>query len=496
MAAVPEPAFRALLSDCSRSTFTAFVAALWRAQGHEVERAGDRLLVDGEVLLPVRDPDAEPPENGRLVVAGTVDSDADAIGAGTLHEMLLYGLDRDRASAVFEEHFDRPIDDDWSDLLEDSRSADAAADTTDEPASAEARSTEGAEPIDGLDTPEEGEEDSDTVADDEAESSEPPPVLPAPARSLARSLDGAIPRDREGIVALARDRRVLAVVLLVLAVSAGGWWGLFVHHPAPQAPNELPFEAADATFPVDDSYRVVARLHTTVDGETYSITGTRTFVPGDPSVTFIRWTYSGPDGRTTVVRYEHNGSYTRQTWRNAADYRSFRDAYRDTEEFVRAVDATRTVYTADPDGASTGAVFGTDVPLSMLAQVPYEQRGTTEYDDREVVRYVPEPGWVTRAYGLLGDQRATWVRTTNGEVFVDPEDGRVLHADVEATVVDAETWWDALTNPGSGMTVRYRVESDVERPAAPPWVEEIDTENETDSTVETPTSTSTPSPSA
>lgn len=482
MAAVPEPAFRALLSDCSQSTFAAFVAALWRAQGSEVERDGDRLLVDGEVLLPVQDPDAEPPEGGRLVVAGSVPPDTDAIGAARLHEMLLYGLDRDRAAAVFEAQFGRPIDDDWSDLVEDSQSADAAAESE----SPEERSTGKPEPIDDPETSEDAEESDGT------EPSEPPPVLPASVRSLVRSLGDAAPRDREGITALARDRRVLAAVCLVLAVSAGGWWGLFVHQPAPQTPNELPFEAADATLPVDDSYRVVARLHTTVDGETYSITGTRTFVPGDPSVSLLRWSYSGPGGRTTVVRYERNGSYTRQTWRNAADYRSFRDASRDSEEFVRAVDATRTVYTADRDGAHTGAVFGTGVPLSMLAQVPYERRGTTEYDDREVVRYVPEPGWVTRAYGLLGDRRATWVRTAEGEVLAAPDDGRVLHADVEATVVDAETWWDALTGPGTGLTVRYSVESDVERPATPPWVEAMNTENETDSTVETPTPTSTP----
>ena len=477
MAAIPEPAFRALLADCSRSTFTAFVADLWRAQGNEVQRDGDRLIVGDEVLLPVQDPGTAPPDDGRLVVASSVDSDADAIGAGALHEMLLYGLDRDRATALFEDHFGRPIDDDWSDLIEDSPFGDAGTSADDELASAEETPTGEPAAVGESGTDEEASaEDADPETNDDAEDDEPPPVVPASARSLVRSLGETVPRDREGITALARNWRVVAAVVLLLVVAAGGWWGLFVHEPAPETPSELPFEATDTTFPVDDSYRVVARLHTTVDGETYSITGTRTFVPGDPSVTLIRWSYGGPDGRTTVVSYERNGSFTRQTWMNAADYRSFRDAYRDSEEFVRAVDATRTVYTADRDGVSAGTVFGTDVPLSMLAQVPYERRGTTGYDGQEVVRYVAEPGWVTRAYGLLGDRRATWVRTTNGEVLVAPDDGRVLHADVEATVVDAETWWDALTGPGSGMTVRYRVESDVERPEAPPWVEEIETQ--------------------
>lgn len=478
MAVIPRSAFRALLADCSRSTFASFVTALWRAQGYEVDRDGDRLIVDGEVLLPVTDAGREPPDGGRLVVAAPLESADDAIGADALHERLLYGVERDRAAVLFEEHFGRPLDDDWTDLGEGPRDADGASRSAPQ---SQGRGRDSSED-DALETGEEprtedlstGDPDSAAAGDPgRAAVDEPPPVLPAPIRSFVRSLDDAVPRDREAALTVARDRRVLAAAVLVVVASGGAWWGLFVHQPAAETPSAAPFETTDATYPVDGAYRIVARFRTTVDGETYSIRGTRTYAPGDPSMTLVRWTYRGPSGRTTVVRYERNGSFTRQTWTTAAEYRSFRDAHRNSEEFVRAVDATRTVYTADRDDVDGDVVFGLGLPLSTLGQVAYERRETTTHDGREVVRYVPESGWVTRSYGLLGDRQTTWVRTASGEVLVDPDDGDVLYADVDATVVEADTWGSALTDRGTSLTIRYEVQSGVERPERPPWVEEV-----------------------
>jgi hypothetical protein len=472
MAVVPRSAFRALLADCSRSTFVSFVTALWRAQGYEVDRDGDRLLVGDEVLLPVTDAGRAPPDEGRLVVAAPLDSTDDAIGADALHERLLYGVDRGRAAVLFEEHFGRPLDDDWTDLEAEPRGAKGASH------SARQSHAQGRTPSEG--TPSEPPEDSSTGESDStatgepgsAASDDPPPVLPALVRSCVRTLGDAVPRDREAVGRVVRDRRVLAAAVLVMVVLGGAWWGVFVHQPAAETLSATPFETTDATYPVDGTYRVVARFRTTVDGNTYSIRGTRTYAPGDPPVTLVRWTYGGPNGRTTVVRYERNGSFTRQTWTNPSEYRSFRDTHRDDEGFVQAVDATRTVYTADRDDVDGDAVFGAALPLSTLGQVAYERRGTTTHGGREVVRYVPESGWVTRSYGLLGDRQTTWVRTASGEVLVDPDDGTVLYADVDATVVDADRWWGALTGLGTGLTVEYEVQSGVERPERPPWVEE------------------------
>lgn len=466
MAVVPRAAFRTLLADCSRSTFADFVADLWRAKGETVGREGERVVVDDEVLLPVLDPGDEPPDDGRLVVARRTGSDADAVGADSLYEMLLYGVDRERAAAVFEAHFGRPLDDDWSDLVEEhateQRTPSAGEDTSDrESSEGSKRSTDGS-----------GEAEPET--DGTAARVDPPPMVPARVRALVLSLDDAVPRDREAVARMATDRRVLAAALLVVVLSGGVYWGLFVHQPAGETPSDVPFETTDSTYPLDDAYRVVAQFETTVNGETYSTSGTRTHAPGEPSMTLVRWTYGGPDGQTTVVRYERNESFTRQTWTNTAEYRKFRDMHRSDEGFVRAVDATRTLYTTDRDVASGTAVFGNGLPLSMLKQLSYERRGTATHDGREAVRYVPESGWVMRTYGLLDDRQVTWVRTATGEVLVDPDDGDVLRADVEATVVDADTWVDALTGPGTGLAVEYEVQSGVERPAQPPWVDEIE----------------------
>lgn len=465
MSVVPRAAFRTLLADCSRSAFAAFVADLWRARGETVRREGERVVVDEEVLHPVLDPGEEPPGDGRLVVAARTGADVDAVGADSLYEMLLYGVDRERAAAIFETHFGRPLDDDWSDLVEEG--------TTERegPGPAEDSSTNASE---GSKRSTDASEEAESETQWTAARVGPPPVVPARVRSLVLSVDDAVPRDREAVVRAATDRRVLAAALLVIVVSGGVYWGLFVHQPAGETPSDVPFETTDPTYPLDDAYRVVARFQTTVDGEAYSTGGTRTYAPGDPSMTLVRWTYGGPDGRTTVVRYERNESFTRQTWTNTADYRRFRDAHRSDEGYVRAVDATRTVYTTDRDAAGGTAVFGDGLPLSVLKQLPYERRGTVTHDGREAVRYVPESGWVMRTYGLLDDRRSTWVRTASGEVLVDPDDGDILRADVEARVVDADTWLDALTGPGTGLTVTYEVQSDVERPTQPPWVDEIE----------------------
>lgn len=441
MAPVPEAAFRALLAGRSRDAVAAFVADLWHARGMDVTREGDRLFVDGRELRVVADPaDASPPEDGVLVSATPPgpDADDDVVGPADLHRMLLYDAPRERAATLFEDHFDRPLDGDWP-----------------VPASDEPSGTPG-----GAGTPTGGE-------------AEVPPVLPDALRRPLIAAGARVPRDAASVRSAASDPRVAVALVALLVVLAGAWVGLFVHRPAPDRPTAAPFSAADAGLPVEGTYRVEGVLRTTVDGETFSIAGSRTYAPGDPSVAFARWTYGGPGGRTTVARYEGNGSYTRQTWTNASDYRSFRAARSDDEDFVYAADGSRAVYAADRSAVGADPDPAGGFPLSVLAQLPYERRGTTSYEGRTVVRYVPETGWVTRSYGLLDDRRTTWVRAASGEVLVTPDGGVVLHADVEASVVSADTWWGALTRPGSGLELRYSVRPGVDRPRPPPWVDGI-----------------------
>jgi len=441
MPPVPEATFRALLTERSREAVAAFVADLWRARGAQVTREDDRLLADGRELRVVEDPaGATPPDDGVVVAATPPGPGAgdDVLGPADLHGMLLYDAPRERAAALFEDHFDRPLEGDWS-----------------APEPGGSSSSPGA---DGASTADE------TVAT---------PVVPATLRRPLLAAGARVPRDAASLRSAARDPRVAVVAVALLVVMAGTWVGLFVHRPAPARPSAVPFSAADAGLPVDGTYRVEGELETTVDGATFSIEGSRTYAPGDPSAALARWTYGGPSGRTTVVRYEGNGSYTRQTWTNASDYRRFRAARSDDEDFVYAADAARAVYAADSSVVGDDPDPAGGFPLSVLAQLPYERRGTTTYEGRTVVRYVPETGWVTRSYGLLDDRRTTWVRAATGEVLVAPDGGVVLHADVEASVVSAETWWGALTRPGSDLDLRYSVRPGVDRPRPPPWVDGI-----------------------
>jgi hypothetical protein len=440
MAPVPEATFRTLLADLSREAARGFVADLWRARGFDVTREDGHLLADGRELRVVSgDAEQTPPEDG-LVVSTTSSPAADddaVVGPGDLHRMLLYDVPRDLAADVFETHFGRSLDGDW-------------------PAPAGEAVTAGAA-------------DGDTSDDERV-----PPVLPRSLRRLLVGVAGPLPRDREAARTAIRDLRVLVAVAALLLLAPAGVWGLTVHEPAPASPSAVPFSATDSGLPVDGRYQVVASLHTRVNGATFSVAGSRTYAPNDPAVALARWTYDGPHGQTTVVRFVGDGSYTRQSWTNVSDYRSFRERRRGDPDFVQAVDATRSVYSADPDDTSPDPDPVGGVPLSVLAQLPYERAGTTTHAGRPAVRYVPGAGWVTRSYGLLDDRRTTYVRAATGEVLAAQGDGAVLYAEVEARVVSADTWWAALTADGAELTVRYTVRTGVDRPRSPPWVQSVE----------------------
>lgn len=449
MTPIPETAFRTLLAGCSREEFADFIADLWRARGYEVDRDGERLLVDGRELRPVQDAGGRvaPPDDSRLVTATEPGSGSAAVvGPEDLHRMLLYAVPREQARELFESHFGRPLDDDWSDL------------------------TGGASR--GWTTP--GPETAVGDAAAEAGDTEPPPVVPGTVRQLLIAGIAGLPRDRGEVRGAARNPRVIAALAAVLLLAAGGWWGLFVHQPAPDSPTAIPFEVEYSEVPIDGSYRLVAQLHTTVEGETFSVTGTRTYAPGDPPVVLVRWTYGSSTGDKTVVRYGHNGSYKRLIWTNASDYRRFRDTIRENEGVVRTVAATRSVYTVDPTRVGADPDPTREFPLSVLAQLPYDRRGTTTYEGQEAVRYVPQTGWVTREYGLLDDQQTTWVQDASGEVLADPRSDAVLLADVDARILETETWGGTRTTQPTELSVRYRLQPIDGSPDAPPWVEGLD----------------------
>lgn len=436
MAPVPEATFRSLLADLSQDVARAFVADLWRARGFDVTREDGHLLGDGRELQVVTG-DPQPTATGDELVVSTASSPAAdddvVVGPGDLHRILLYDIPRDRAAVVFETHFGRSLDGDWPAPTGEAGTAGTAVGDT---------------------------SDDETV----------PPVLPRSLRRLLVGVAGPVPRDREAARTAIRDRRVLVAVAALVLLAPAGVWGLTVHEPAPASPSAVPFSATDSELPVDGRYQVVASLHTRVNGATFSVAGSRTYAPDDPAVALARWTYDGPQGQTTVVRFVGDGSYTRQSWTNVSDYQNFRERRRGDPDFVQAVDATRSVYSADPDDTSTDPDPVGGVPLSVLAQLPYERAGTTTHAGRPAIRYVPRTGWVTRSYGLLDDRQTTYVRAATGEVLAAQGNGAVLHAEVDATLVSADTTWEALTADGADLTVRYTVRTGVDRPRPPPWV--------------------------
>ncbi|MFB6296756.1 MAG: hypothetical protein ABEH66_07975 [Halobacteriales archaeon] len=290
---------------------------------------------------------------------------------------------------------------------------------------------------------------------------------------MARDVLPSVDRDASELLA---DRRVLAVLAVVVVVT-GGAAGLFLYHPAPGTPSSAPFATDDPPVPVNGSYRVVGQTRATQRGEgtTYA-ERTRTYVPGEPAVALGRWTFGGGADRTTVSYYQRGTTeYVRQTWANVSEYRSSREHLsnqtRSEGDFFHAVNITRTIYRTETREKGVDAAPAGSIALSALATLPYERRGTTTYRGREVVRYVPRTGWVTR--GTDGNTLSARVGAASGEMLVDPATGAVLFADVEATTTQADTWGRVLMEPAITLSVEYRVTPGVENPGSPPWIREM-----------------------
>jgi hypothetical protein len=130
-------ALESLLADLDDGSFAAFVVDLYERTGYDTERHGnvvtavapgeapERVLVwtDDrtriERLLGIDPPDPDPEEINTVVcrdqdataaaaVAETLD--ADRLGTGTLHDRLLYAMDRDTCRDLCQTHFDRAVE--------------------------------------------------------------------------------------------------------------------------------------------------------------------------------------------------------------------------------------------------------------------------------------------------------------------------------------------------------------------------------------------------
>lgn len=125
MAVVSRESFGRLLASMDGADLAALAADLWSARGHETTVEGSRVVIDDGTVIrcvpsrgrrgpdsPIRDPDVD------VVVTAREAAETDRSVPGDrprvvdpegLRGMLLYGVDRETASGLFETHFDRPI---------------------------------------------------------------------------------------------------------------------------------------------------------------------------------------------------------------------------------------------------------------------------------------------------------------------------------------------------------------------------------------------------
>ncbi len=502
MAPLSESAFRSLLADCERSAFADFVAGLWRARGREGERVGDRIVADGRELRPVVDPDEQPPEGSvdsdREVVLVTAtpppeDASATVIGPGDLYRTLLDDVPREWAGDLFEAHFGRPLDDESAaEETSDGEPTDAESTETepagDEPANGETSDGEttdgqpahesadeeptGNGPVDG----ESPDDDHGGAAESTVSASTGPTTGASPEGTTTRGRDegrrgfGEVTdstgedEDEEGRFGTLGIAVTAGVVVLVVTASL---WALFLYQPDAQ-PTDSPFTVDDP--PVDGSYRVVSQMESVSDDDAIRVESSGTYVPGDPEVVVLRRTMGDEyDGSTFVTYVRGDASYRRQTWSNASVYQERRANYdrRRSIDLVRASNSTQSVYWIENHSDLGAEDLSDGLSVTPLSILPYERAGTTTYQGRDVVRYVPGTGWVGSDSGTPEAR----IHSASGEILVDAETGSLLYADVDATYVPARTWGEALFESDVDLSVEYRVETDADRPEAPPWVQ-------------------------
>ncbi|MFB6117464.1 hypothetical protein [Halosegnis sp.] len=108
MPVVDQATFAAAVLELDPAERTAFVAALWRARGLDIDRVGPGLLrlTDGRTLAVQPAADADATADADVIVA-LDDGDIDAT---RLHELALYGVDRKALARLTDQFFDRSLD--------------------------------------------------------------------------------------------------------------------------------------------------------------------------------------------------------------------------------------------------------------------------------------------------------------------------------------------------------------------------------------------------
>lgn len=287
--------------------------------------------------------------------------------------------------------------------------------------------------------------------------------------------------------ASARGRATVVVVVVMLVATAMAW-GLFVYHPAPADPQRPAFlSAPDEPLPPPtetEPYQVTATMQSNYPAvDQTRIVRTKVYYPDEaPVVKDTRLS----NGEGPVVRQTTYRRGDRRFVMATVDDPSVFDRQVDAENVVQADPASLTYYEVEQsDDAAADIEPGR--ALQGLYLLRYEKRGTTTYKGTEVVRYEAVNGWTTStAFGDGDDAESIYVRQASGEVLVDPDTGAIMKADVTGSFIKADDWADVMVEDSYVVTITYEVDTSVDQPSEPPWVDSIRRANRTEGEVPDP----------
>lgn len=277
-----------------------------------------------------------------------------------------------------------------------------------------------------------------------------------------------------------RGARLPAIAVAVLVAATAVGWGLFVYQPAPASPERPAFLVGPGEPlppPTDDSYRMTVELRSnypSLDGVV--VVRQREYVPGGTPVVVDSQVSSGEGDVLQYVQYRRGATqWTRQTY---ADREAFEKSI-SRDDVIRIDRTALTYYTLDTE-ESAAADINPGAALQGLYMLRYEHRGTATVDGRTVDRYVATTGWTTRERLEPGDgDQSLYVRQAHGEVLVDSATGAIVRANVTGSVIEAESWAGVMTAESHSITIRYEVDTDIDQPGEPPWVDSLSMGNRT-----------------
>ncbi|PSP79347.1 hypothetical protein BRC81_05000 [Halobacteriales archaeon QS_1_68_20] len=282
-----------------------------------------------------------------------------------------------------------------------------------------------------------------------------------------------------GETASTRGRATVVAVVAVLLVGTAAAWGLFVYDPAPTDPQRPAFlSAPDEPLPAPTEsgpYQVTATMQSNYP-DSDRVLRTKVYYPdGSPVVkeTTLR------DGDGSVVKETTYRRGDREFVMATVDSPSAFDRQVASDEVVQADPASLTYYEVDQE-TGPAADIEPGQALQGLYLLRYEERGKTTYQGTQVVRYEAVDGWTTSAaIGDGEDAQSVYVRQARGEVLVDADTGAILKADVSGSVIKADKWADVMVEDSYSVTVTYEVDTSVEPPSEPPWVDSLERGNVT-----------------